>query len=164
MAFRSKLFLLSETEFKKYADKLGDYDWWWLRTPSESDDTGRTYAKVVIGDKKVIGYNVADSRNVRVRPAAYVHHELIGRLPHDPKDADKVFLGYLGGKMEWIVADKGKGLLVADFLIDYKLFDTATNNYEKSEINHLLKSIYASMKDKNGIMDAVIDGEGSDRI
>ncbi len=164
MAFISKLFLLSETEFKRYENKLENYEWWWLRTPSETDDTGRTYVRVVIGDKQIISYNVADARNVRVRPAAYVHPGLIGKLPHDPKNEDKVFLGYLGGKIEWIVADKGKGLLVADFLIDYRLFDASTNDFEKSEINYSLKSIYTSMEDKDGIMDALIDGEESNRI
>lgn len=164
MAFKCKLFLLSETEFRRYEDKLGDYEWWWLRTPAGTDDTGKAFVKVVIENKQIVGCYTADSCNVRVRPAIYVHPELIGQLPHVPRDKNKVLLGYLGGKIEWIVADKRKGLLVADFLIDYRLFDDAINDFEKSKINDFLKSVYSSMGDKNGIMDALINGEESSRI
>lgn len=167
MIFRSKLFLLSETEFRKYEDKLGDYEWCWLRTPF--DDIGemaaKSFARVVICNRIVISYNIADSKNVHVRPACHVHN--IDLLP--VSGCDRVYMGYLGKMLEWTVLDRKEGLLISSLSFGIRCFDTSTNQYANSDINLFLQSVYDNMD--NGvtettgcIVDTLIDGEISEPI
>lgn len=155
MRFKSKLFLLSESEYLKYSDKLmlDDFCWCWLRTPADDDGTKRPFAKVAIRGT-VIGYYAADSKNVNIRPACYVRN--IDSLPIS--GCGRVFMGYLGRPLEWTVLDRNRGLLVSRFSFGTGCFDASTNQYADSDVNQFLQSVYG-FTDNDFITDALIDGE-----
>lgn len=142
----NKLFLLSEAEYLKYKNVLwNDLAWSWLRTPADSDDTGRAFVKTVIENGSVIDYWVGDSQYVHIRPACYVCN--VQR--------------FLLSNQEWIVADKEKRLLVSGISFGTRCFDRVSNQYVNSDILNFLQSVYDSMDmcDKDNMIDAFIEGE-----
>ena len=162
MVFRSKLFLLSETEFRKYEDKLEDYEWCWLRTPFDDPVkiAAKSFARVVIGNRTVISYNIADSKNVHVRPACHVYN--IDSLPIS--GCNRVHMGYLGRMIEWTVLDWYEGLMVSNLSFGTRCVDPSTNQYAASDVNCFLQSVYDYMDNgltdiKEYIADTLIDGE-----